>query len=107
MGLCVAQCKVESACLQHFVGMSWRKTQCQTSVNDVFTESYGNFCHSVLGHLVVDGVIVERAAHSCKRWVVVSVVLRASHLLYDYSHLFLVDKIACGGHVCFAVGIEH
>ena len=46
-------------------------------------------------------------AEQDKRWVVVSVVLRASHLLYDYSHLFLVDKIACGGHVCFAVGIEH
>ena len=60
----VAQGDVHGAGLQHFVWVTWRETQRASAIDDIFSKPHGNLCDTVLGSLVVDRVVVERAPYA-------------------------------------------
>ncbi len=103
----IAQRKVERRCLQHFFRMRRGETQSPATVNNIFSKPDGDFRHTFLREFVVNRVIVERTPYTGKRREIKTVVGLTYDFLYDNRHLLLVDYIRCGGHICFALGIEH
>lgn len=76
-------------------------------VDNVFAQTYSHLRYAVLGLLVPRGVVVERPPDARKGWKVQVAVILAHDFLYDDCHLFLVDDVARGVHVCFRIGIKH
>ena len=106
-GLCVAQCQVEGAGLQHVARVFWRESQRHAAIHYIFAKSHSYLAHSVLGAFFVHGIIVKRAPYARKRWIEIAVVGASHHFLYYHCHLLLVDNVARGLHICLAVGEEH
>ena len=87
--------------------MQGRESQSPASVDNIFTQAYGYFGHTVLGLFVAEGIVVERPSYAGERREVVAAVVFGDNFLYDHSHLLLVDDVAGSGHVDFARGVEH
>src|SRR5574344_806523 len=83
--------------------MLWRKTECYASIYNVFPESQGNVGNTFFWSFCSNWIEVERASYARKRWIKVIFVILSNNFLYYNAHFFLVNHIACGGHVGFAV----
>ena len=106
-GLCIAQRQVEGAGLQYLVRVPGREAQTAAAVDNVFAQTDSQIDHAILGLLVIDGIVVDRAPYPGKRRVIAVAILVAHHLLQDDGHLLLVDDVGGGRHIGLAVGIEY
>ena len=102
-GLRLPQCRLHLRGLQHLMGMMGRDAQRLATVDDVLAQSEGQRGDALLGLLVADGIVVERAQHAAERRIEAGAVLAAYDLLQDDGHLLLVDDIRRGGHVGLGV----
>ena len=105
LGLRLAQGYVHLAGLQHLVGVVGRHAQGLSAVDDVLAQSQCQARYALLGFLVADGIVVERAQHAADIGIVVVAILPAHHGLQYHSHLLLVYHVLCGGHVSLGVAV--
>ena len=106
-GLCLTQCRFHLTGLQHLGGMMRTNAQCLSAVHDILAQTQCQIGYSLLGFLVAYRIVVERPKHATEVGIIPVAVLLAHHLLQYHRHLFLVNHIACGSHICLGVAIEH
>ena len=102
-GLRLFQCYFHFAGLQYLVGMIGREAERHATVYDIFSQTEGEVHSAFFGFFITDRIIVQRACHTGHTGVVTVTILVADYLLQNDRHLFLVDDIACGLHICFTV----
>ena len=98
--LCLPECCLHLAGLQHLVWMIRRHTQRLPAINNIFSQSQSQRSDAFFRFLIAYGIIVERAQHAREVGIVMLVILLAHHFLEDDSHLLLVNDIGCCRHVC-------
>ena len=103
----VPQCCLHLARLQHLVWMIWANPQRLTAIHDIFSESQGKTCYSLLSLLVADGIVVDGAQHTAEVGIVVVAILMSHHLLQYHRHFLLVDHITRGSHIRLRVLVIH
>ena len=87
--------------------MTGRKTECLTSVDNIFSETDSYFCHSVFDCLIAYGIIIKRTPYSAERRIIEALMIFADNFLNDNSHFLLIYDIGGRGHIGFAVVEEN
>ena len=107
MGLCLLQGEFQFTRLQDLLRMVGRHAQRLTAIDDVFSESERKVGNALLGLLVADGIVVERAQNAAEGRIVAVAVLQTGHFLQNHGHFFLVDDVRRGGHIGLRIAVEH
>ena len=104
--LCLSQCNLHLAGLQHLVGMMRTDTQAKATIDDVLAQSESQFHDALVGTFVADGIVVNAASHTRYGGIEATLILLSYHLLQDDSHLLLVNDVGGGHHVVFRGAVE-
>ena len=102
-GLGFFQSYFHFAGLQYLVGMIGREAECHTTVYDIFSQTEGEVHSTFFGFFITDRIIVQRACHTGHGRIITVTILIADYLLQDNGHLFLIDHIRSGLHICLTV----
>ena len=76
-----------------------------SAVHDIFSKSQSQRGNTLLGRLVANGIVVQRAQHTRERRIVEVAIAMTHHLLQYHCHLLLVDNVLRGRHVSLRVAI--
>ena len=101
--LCFTQSHIGGGELQQLLGVSGRKPQRVTAINNIFTQSESHVGDAFVGQLGSNRIKINGSCHARNGRIKSVAIPRPAHLLQHDAHLLFVDDVERGRHVGAAI----